>query len=625
MIAFVSAALATTCDAFSLGVTPSVMQHKGLPFMRQQKPLRAFASDRGESASENAHFSISSDPGSASTLSQESTTTPIAPPPMARPAENNKLAMVDKTANGVPAAAPPGAVEGEGEPVERQQSVWERSKAADVQGGSLRTWSFADQHKIDMIQVHMKTDGRPMNANVELWQGPDNVPQKVSVYVEDGRARPFRCFVATPYSGNSISIRNTNTLEYPLQAILEGGKVGMDDPETKEKMQRIQTTKPKICQGGATITERFNPEVQSVQVFLQSEGRPMECRIELIQGPNNVKQVMEVYTEEGSIRPFYAIIETPGYGTGVVRIINSSTMEFPFTATVQPWNIGLPDDDFDARSTGGSPFFEISGGMGMGNNLRDVGSPPAEMGGMFGSFAISGSPSSSTPTNAESQGSGLAGLFASSDSAPSPSPARDVERKMVAPKTSSPPPTTAEPARDVERKMVAPKTSSPPPATVEPAPAVESEMVTPKTSSPPPTTVEPAPAVEREMVTPKTSSPPPTTPEPAIFLQNEEFANSSSKSSLSQDTTPIITTTARSKTPSPKKSTTIPAPEADPVVPSDLEDEPGPKSVTKRYVPPSSPAPSPAAPVAKRYVPPSPPPAPKQSSHVFLDIDDAFK
>jgi hypothetical protein len=397
--------------------------------------------------------------------------------------------------------------------------------------------------------------------SVELWQGPDNVPQKVAVYVEDGRARPFRCFFATPYSGNSISIRNTNTLEYPLQAILEGGKVGMDDPETKEKMERIQTSKPKICQGGATITERFNPEVQSVQVFLQSEGRPMECRIELIQGPNNVKQVMEVYTEEGSIRPFYAIIETPGYGTGVVRIINSSTMEFPFTATVQPWDIGLPDDDFDARSTGGSPFFEISGGsqgMGIGNrNLRGVGSPPADMGGMFGSFAISGSPSSSARTNTESQGGGLAGLFDSSDSAPSPSPAPAVVRKMVSPKKSLPPPTTTEPS--------------------------------------------------------------------PIFLQNEEFANSSSKSSLSQDTTPIITTTATSKTPSPKKSTTIATPEADPGVPSDPEDETEPKSVTKRYVPPSSPAPSSAVPVAKRYVPPSPPPAPKQSSHVFLDIDDAYK
>ena len=156
MVIFLSAALATTCDAFSFGVTPSV----------RETPLRAFASDKGETRSQYEHFSISSDPGDPSTSTlQGSTTTPLAPPPMARPAENNKLAMVDKNTNGAQAAAPPAAVEGEGQPVEPKLSVWERNKAADVQGGSLRTWSFANQHKIEMIQVHMKTDGRPMNAN----------------------------------------------------------------------------------------------------------------------------------------------------------------------------------------------------------------------------------------------------------------------------------------------------------------------------------------------------------------------------------------------------------------------------------------------------------------------------
>lgn len=385
---------------------------------------------------------------------------------------------------------------------------------------------------------------------MELWQGPDNIPQKVAVYVEDGRARPFRCFVATPYTGNSISIRNTNTLEYPLQAILEGGKVGMDDPETQEKMQRIQTAKPTICQGGAVITERFEPEVQSVQVFLQSEGRPLQCRIELIQGPNNVKQVMEVYTEEGSTRPFYTIIETPGYGTGVVRIINSSTMEFPFSATVQPWDIGYGDDDFNAMSTGGSPFFEISGGA----EGRSVAGPTDDMGDMFGSIATSGS---STVT--ESEGGGLASLFDSSASVQS---------------TSS-------------------------------SPSVESEMVSPKKSLPPPA---------------------PVSEEPTVFLENEEFASSSSTSSLSQDATPIITTTATSKKASPKMSTTLPSQETDTEIRSKSVDETEPEPLvhSEDDLPPSPPTQS-SKPVLKRYTPPPPPPVPKQSSRVFLDIEDAYK
>ena len=402
-----------------------------------------------------------------------------------------------------------------------------------------------------------------------MWQGPDNVPQKVAVYCEDGRARPFRCFLATPYVGNSISIRNTNTLEYPLQAILEGGKVGMDDPETKEKMQRLQEKKPKICQGGATLTERFQPECQSVQVFLQSEGRPLQCRIELIQGPNNVKQVMEVYTEEGSVRPFYAIIETPGYGTGVVRIINTSTMEFPFTATVEPWDIGNADDDFDAQTTGGSPFFEISGGpLGLENSNGN-----GEMGGMLGSFAIAGNTETST-TLGNTKPGGLAGLFGAADEAPAPAPA-PVQRQMASPKKSPPP------APPVEAQMASPKKSPPPELPAEPEP----QMLSPKKPMP-------APPVEAE-IEPEVPAPPPPVEAEPVILQNEQFATSSSTSSLSQETNMVIPTTATS---SPKKPK--PVAQAEPEV----------KPATKRYVPP-----------------PPASPSPQRSKPLFLDIDDAFK
>ena len=154
IIVFVSAALASTCDAFLCRV----------PVQRQVKSLQAFASDRGESTSQYEHFAISTDPSAPFTLSQE-TTTSIAPPQMARPTENSKLAKVDNNTNDAIAAAPQTTLGGDDQPMELKQSVWERNKAAEVQGGSLRTWSFANQHKIDMIQVHMKTDGRPMNAN----------------------------------------------------------------------------------------------------------------------------------------------------------------------------------------------------------------------------------------------------------------------------------------------------------------------------------------------------------------------------------------------------------------------------------------------------------------------------
>merc|ERR1719277_1435514 len=193
-----------------------------------------------------------------------------------------------------------------------------------VQGGSLKTWSYTSR-AVERVQVILRTDGRPLDADVELWAGPDNNPHKMRVYLENGAYRPFSCVLETPRGPNTVAVRNIGALEFPISAQIDA--VPPDGP-----LARFED-RPQTIQGGALKTYPFSPNVDSVEVLLRTDGRPLKSRIELLQGPNNNKQVIEIYTEDGADRPFYTVLQTPGSGN-VIRIVNTGTVEFPLTASV---------------------------------------------------------------------------------------------------------------------------------------------------------------------------------------------------------------------------------------------------------------------------------------------------
>merc|ERR1712032_1734761 len=178
--------------------------------------------------------------------------------------------------------------------------------------------------------------GRPLDADIELWHGPDNTPCKLRVYVENGQLRPFSAVVETPRGPNTVAIRNIGQVEFPLAANVVADNVDQPSPECTSSSTTIQ--------GGALRTYPFDPRISSVQVLLKADGRPLNARIELLQGPNNNKQVMEVYTEDGTERPFFAILETPGTGN-VVRIVNTATVEFPLGCNLEPFLVEEGSDD----------------------------------------------------------------------------------------------------------------------------------------------------------------------------------------------------------------------------------------------------------------------------------------
>eukprot|EP00427_Karlodinium_veneficum_P016667 CAMPEP_0169135494 /NCGR_PEP_ID=MMETSP1015-20121227/40477_1 /TAXON_ID=342587 /ORGANISM="Karlodinium micrum, Strain CCMP2283" /LENGTH=299 /DNA_ID=CAMNT_0009200159 /DNA_START=52 /DNA_END=951 /DNA_ORIENTATION=- len=195
-----------------------------------------------------------------------------------------------------------------------------------VQGGTLKTWSYASP-AVERVQVFLTTEGRPLDADIELWQGPDNTPTKMRVYSEDGNVRPFNAVIETPSAPNTVAIRNIGQIEFPLAASLIANDV--DEPISDFGSTSV------TVQGGALRTYPFDATVQRVEIMLKTDGRPLNARIELLQGPNNNKQVIELYADDGLSRPFFAIIDTVGSGN-VVRIVNTAPIEFPMVASVQP-------------------------------------------------------------------------------------------------------------------------------------------------------------------------------------------------------------------------------------------------------------------------------------------------
>jgi hypothetical protein len=213
--------------------------------------------------------------------------------------------------------------------------LWKTLQTLRVEGDALKTCSL--DHAVQRAEILMKSGGRPLHGELELWQGYSNTPQKIKVYVEDGKERSIRATLECPGTSNSVSIRNTAGEEFPIVVGLKTDYGGNGISRTP--MDTLRATKrPQIVQGGAVHTVTFPPGVDSVQILLQSDGRPMDARIEFLQGPNNIKQSMEVFSEDGGARTLYTIMDAPGSGN-VVRIINTNTVEYPIQAFIEPFII----------------------------------------------------------------------------------------------------------------------------------------------------------------------------------------------------------------------------------------------------------------------------------------------
>eukprot|EP00565_Helicotheca_tamesis_P001317 CAMPEP_0185728816 /NCGR_PEP_ID=MMETSP1171-20130828/4214_1 /TAXON_ID=374046 /ORGANISM="Helicotheca tamensis, Strain CCMP826" /LENGTH=280 /DNA_ID=CAMNT_0028397563 /DNA_START=52 /DNA_END=894 /DNA_ORIENTATION=+ len=218
-------------------------------------------------------------------------------------------------------------------------ALWEESSSITVQGTTLRTCSLPVS--VDKAQLMLKSEGRPLTSRVDLYHGPDYIPWKCGVYTENGLTRPVNLVVPTPLTGNTLAMQNTGFSEFPFYAC---AKVDAGSPRLDNFVKKLTDEgSAKLVQGGAVSTTPFDHSVESVQILLKSDTRHLKARIELLNGPNNLKQSFEVYSSNGYKRPFMAVINTPGDGN-VIRIVNTATLEYPLTATVEPYVVASADE-----------------------------------------------------------------------------------------------------------------------------------------------------------------------------------------------------------------------------------------------------------------------------------------
>lgn len=256
----------------------------------------------------------------------------------------------------------------------REQSWWDSAPSdGRIQGGSRQTYR-------DGSHTFVETDGRPLDVEMEVWDGPNNTPSRVKMYSEDGRTRPMNILTENhnPYQrGQTVSVRNAGPMEFPMTAGVSGqhnmmggggydpygavGGPGMMNPSGMRPQGFSPPFSPSMArgetvQGGALKTFTMEHYVEAVQVTITSDGLPVNAKVELWGTGSNIKQLAEVYNDNGQTRPFAAIIDVPG-GSNTIAVKNTGPIEYPIKVVVEPVATSMDDYGREQGRYGGEQSF----------------------------------------------------------------------------------------------------------------------------------------------------------------------------------------------------------------------------------------------------------------------------
>lgn len=280
-----------------------------------------------------------------------------------------------------------------------------------IQGGSRQTYQ---RHGGDGGgQTFVETDGRPLDVEMEVWEGPNNTPTRVKMYSEDGRQRPMNILTNNMNGGGgTTSVRNVGSMEFPIRAGVGGGGGGYGAMDSYgygapvrsmgsdmmapsgmrphgsnnpyggyggDRSPRPSMARGETVQGGSLKTFTLPSHVNAAQVTITSDGLPVNAKVELWGTSSHIKQLAEVYNDNGQTRPFAAIIDVPG-GENTIAVRNTGPLEYPIRVVVEPVGGGGGGMD-DMMMPGGYGYGGPPPPMGMMGGGPPMGGPP--MGGRY--------------------------------------------------------------------------------------------------------------------------------------------------------------------------------------------------------------------------------------------------
>ncbi|KAL3911958.1 MAG: hypothetical protein SGARI_001392 [Bacillariaceae sp.] len=235
--------------------------------------------------------------------------------------------------------------------------IWDTSVAATLEGGALKTYNIL-QPEVEHVQLCLKNQGTPLNAKADVFCSGGHAPMQLAVYSDNGATHPFSGIICTPFLMNhSIGVKNSGKQsEHPLSTAVVADMEHLYNGVGESSLGKLadnllQFATVRRIHGGDSEAFCFHKPVESVQVLLRTDGRPCQARIELTSGRDGetIQQVVEVYTEDGLSRPFFAVLDTPDL-SNLVRVVNVGDEAFPISACVEPYMVDAdfvpPSDDF---------------------------------------------------------------------------------------------------------------------------------------------------------------------------------------------------------------------------------------------------------------------------------------